>query len=74
MRGGTRLRGPEVLGHLGASEFEPSFQQFGVSDTPSHLFRGLAGCVLRVLSATFILSKNSCVLDAKSRLESANLS
>ena len=28
---------------------------------------------LRVLSATFILSKNSRVLDAKSRLKSANL-
>ena len=29
---------------------------------------------LRVLSATLILSKSSRVLDAKSRLESANLS
>ena len=30
--------------------------------------------MLHVLSATFILSKNSRVLDAKSRLKSANLS
>ena len=30
--------------------------------------------VLRVLSATLILSKNSSVLQAKSRLKSANLS
>ena len=30
--------------------------------------------VLRVLSATLILSKNSCILDAKSRLSSAKIS
>ena len=34
-RGETRLRGSEVLGGGGASEFDPSFQQFGVSETPS---------------------------------------
>ena len=34
---------------------------------------GERSLVLRVLSATFILSKNSRVLDAKSRQKSANL-
>ena len=37
-RGGTRVRGPEVWGPLGASEFDPSFQQCGVSDTLSQGF------------------------------------
>ena len=34
-RGETRLGGPEVLGPSGALEFDPSFQQFGVSETAS---------------------------------------
>ena len=33
-RGGTRLRGPENLGPLEASEFDPSFQQFRVNGNP----------------------------------------
>ena len=40
LRGGTRGAEPisgvqRSWGPLGASEFEPSFQQFGVSETPS---------------------------------------
>ena len=34
-RGETRLRGPEVSGPLEGLEFDPSFQQFGVSETAS---------------------------------------
>ena len=46
--------------------------------SPSEIQIALPGCflricLLRVLSATFILSKNSRVLDAKSRQKSANL-